>query len=74
MAQRTVLMDTSFVVAIENADDPHHERAKQLDVELNDEGANFRAGPGMMLRALGKMELNRTVTLSKPPSPSIKQK
>jgi predicted nucleic acid-binding protein len=39
MAQRTVLMDTSFIVAIENADDPHHERARELDLELNEEGA-----------------------------------
>lgn len=34
MPQRTVLLDTSFVVALENKDDPHHARAKALDNEL----------------------------------------
>ncbi len=34
MTGRVVLLDTSFVVALENKDDPHHERAKQLDGEL----------------------------------------
>ncbi len=34
MPRRTVLLDTSFVVALENKDDPHHERAKALDDEL----------------------------------------
>jgi uncharacterized protein len=31
---RTVLLDTSFVLALENRDDRHHERAKHLDREL----------------------------------------
>jgi len=31
---RTVLLDTSFILALENKDDPHHERAKALDREL----------------------------------------
>jgi len=31
---RTVLMDTSFILALENRDDAHHERAKSLDREL----------------------------------------
>jgi len=32
--RRTVLLDTSFILALENKDDPHHERAKALDREL----------------------------------------
>jgi hypothetical protein len=31
---RAVLLDTSFVIALENRGDPHHERAKSLDREL----------------------------------------
>lgn len=38
MAKRAVLLDTSFVVALENRRDPHHERAKELDRELLDDG------------------------------------
>lgn len=34
MAQRAVFLDTSFVIALENKDDPHHGRAKALDTEL----------------------------------------
>ena len=34
MANRTVLFDTSFIVALENRDDPSHERARNLDREL----------------------------------------
>lgn len=34
MPQRIVLMDTSFVLALENKDDAHHERAKALDDQL----------------------------------------
>jgi predicted nucleic acid-binding protein len=37
--QRTVLLDTSFILALENRNDPHHERAKALDRELLREGA-----------------------------------
>jgi uncharacterized protein len=36
---RTVLLDTSFILALENRSDPHHERAKALDRELLGEGA-----------------------------------
>jgi predicted nucleic acid-binding protein len=32
--RHTVLLDTSFVLALENKNDPHHERAKALDAEL----------------------------------------
>jgi predicted nucleic acid-binding protein len=35
---RIVLFDTSFVLALENKDDPHHERAKSLDKELLNQG------------------------------------
>jgi predicted nucleic acid-binding protein len=31
---RTVLLDTSFILALENRDDPHHGQAKALDGEL----------------------------------------
>ena len=31
---RRVLLDTSFLIALENRSDPHHQRAKDLDREL----------------------------------------
>jgi predicted nucleic acid-binding protein len=31
---RTVLLDTSYILALENKDDPHHQRARDLDAEL----------------------------------------
>ena len=31
MASRQTLLDTSFIVALENRDDPAHERAKSVD-------------------------------------------
>ena len=34
MRRRIVLLDTSFIIAIAHAGDPHHERAKLLDAEL----------------------------------------
>lgn len=34
MSVRTVLLDTSFIVALENKDDAHHARAKALDSDL----------------------------------------
>jgi predicted nucleic acid-binding protein len=37
--QRTVFLDTSFVIALVNKDDPYHARAKALDDELLGEGA-----------------------------------
>ena len=36
--RRRVLLDTSFVVALENRQDSHHERAKALDRQLLEEG------------------------------------
>lgn len=41
MARRTVFLDTSFILALENKDDPHHERAKALDSELLKENAGL---------------------------------
>jgi uncharacterized protein len=32
--QRLIFLDTSFIVALENRDDPYHERAKQIDRDL----------------------------------------
>jgi predicted nucleic acid-binding protein len=32
--QPRVFLDTSFILALENRDDPFHERAKQVDREL----------------------------------------
>jgi predicted nucleic acid-binding protein len=34
VVKRTLLLDTSFIVALENRRDPHQERAKELDREL----------------------------------------
>lgn len=34
MNRRAVFLDTSFILALENKDDPHHERAKAIDREL----------------------------------------
>jgi predicted nucleic acid-binding protein len=46
VAQRVVFLDTSFVIALENKDDPHHARAKALDDELIRQNAvlNFHWG------------------------------
>jgi predicted nucleic acid-binding protein len=39
VAQRSVFLDTSFVIALLNKDDPHHARALALDDELQEAGA-----------------------------------
>jgi predicted nucleic acid-binding protein len=39
MARRIVLLDTSYVLALENGKDPHHERAKSIDRQLMQGGA-----------------------------------
>lgn len=49
MSGRVVLLDTSFVVALENKDDPHHQRAKQLDEELLRGGAELLLHWGILL-------------------------
>ena len=36
---RRVLLDTSFLIALENRSDPHHQRAKEWDRALFDEAA-----------------------------------
>jgi predicted nucleic acid-binding protein len=46
---RTVFVDTSFVLALENRDDPHHARAKQLDCQLVAEGAMLLLHWGILL-------------------------
>jgi hypothetical protein len=47
--ERIVLLDTSFVLALENKDDPCHERAKRLDKELLTEGATLLLHWGVLL-------------------------
>ena len=49
MVGRVVLLDTSFVVALENLSDPHHERAKELDRQLFDEGCQSILHWGILL-------------------------
>ena len=39
MPLRSVLLDTSYILALENKDDPYHERAKALDSQLLAENA-----------------------------------
>jgi len=34
MSSRIILLDTSYVLALENSKDPHHQRAKLLDRQL----------------------------------------
>jgi uncharacterized protein len=38
VSQRRVLLDTSFILALENRDDAHHERALELARNLSQEG------------------------------------
>ncbi len=60
MAQRTVFLDTSFIIALENKADPHHERAKALDAELLAEDAILLFHWGILLEiADGYARLNR---------------
>ena len=46
---RRVLLDTSFIVALENRDDPCHARAKRLDRELMRDAAVVLAHWGILL-------------------------
>ncbi len=46
---RTVFLDTSFIIALENRDDPHHRRAQQLDQRLLDESAALLLHWGVLL-------------------------
>jgi predicted nucleic acid-binding protein len=47
--KRTVLLDTSFILALENKDDPHHEQAKALDGVLLEENAILLFHWGILL-------------------------
>ena len=49
MAERAVFLDTSFVIALENKDDPHHARAKSLDDELLKEEATLLLHWGILI-------------------------
>ena len=49
MPARTVFLDTSFVIALENKDDVHHERAKALDRELLSQDARLLLHWGILL-------------------------
>ncbi len=49
MPRSHVLLDTSFVLALENRDDPHHERAKSLDRQLIQEGCTYVLHWGILL-------------------------
>ena len=46
---RRVLLDTSFLIALENRSDPHHQRAKELDRELFDQDAVLVLHWGILL-------------------------
>jgi len=45
---RSVFLDTSFIVALENRDDAHHERAKELDRELVNQNATLHLHLGVV--------------------------
>ncbi len=49
MPPRSVLLDTSFVLALENREDRHHVRAKQLDRELAAQGVILLLHWGILL-------------------------
>lgn len=49
MSARTVLLDTSFILALENQDDRYHARAKSLDRQLTDEGCTYLLHWGILL-------------------------
>lgn len=46
---RRVFLDTSFLIALENRSDPHHQRAKELDREFFDEDAILVLHWGILL-------------------------
>jgi predicted nucleic acid-binding protein len=49
VSRRIVLLDTSFILALENRDDPHHDRAKALDRQLQAEDAELLLHWGIVL-------------------------
>ncbi|MBI1313278.1 PIN domain-containing protein [bacterium] len=46
---RTVFLDTSFIIALENCDDVYHQRARQLDEELLREDATLLLHDGVLM-------------------------
>ncbi|MDA1053194.1 MAG: PIN domain-containing protein [Planctomycetota bacterium] len=46
---RHALLDTSFLIALENRGDPHHQRAKELDRELIAQNAMLVLHGGILL-------------------------
>lgn len=46
---RTVLLDTSFFIALENRDDAHHQQARQLDSQLLKEAAVLLLHDGILM-------------------------
>jgi predicted nucleic acid-binding protein len=60
MASRTVFLDTSFIIALENRDDPYHQRAKQLARELDEQNVTLLLHWGVLLEiGDGYARLNR---------------
>jgi len=60
MPPRTVFLDTSFILALENRDDPLHEAAKKLDRQLCATGAVLLLHWGILLElGDGYARLNR---------------
>jgi predicted nucleic acid-binding protein len=58
--QRVVLLDTSFIIALENRRDPHHARAKALDRELLQQSCISLLHWGILLEiADGYARINR---------------
>jgi predicted nucleic acid-binding protein len=58
--RRALLLDTSFIIALENRDDPFHARAKGLDRELSREDAVVYVHWGVLLEiGDGYARLNR---------------
>ena len=49
MARPTVFLDTSFIVALENTNDPHHKKAKKLDTTLLKQKATLLLHSGILL-------------------------
>ena len=49
MPSRTVFLDTSFIIALENRDDPLHQRAKELDRKLLAAGCPLMLHWGILL-------------------------
>ncbi len=49
MPRRTVFLDTSYLLALENQDDPCHSRAKALECELSDQGCDLFLHWGILL-------------------------